>query len=215
MTSNKRALGLSRGRLIAVAGLLAAGALTLTACSDDSGDGGMPGMNHGGSSSSAAAQETTPASFNDADVTFLQGMIPHHQQALEMAELAGTRAADQEIKDLAAQIAKAQDPEITTMTGWLKAWGKPTAMPGMAGMDHSGMSGMMSEADMTELKSAKGTAFDRAFAEMMIEHHNGAIQMAGTEQKTGKNTDAKQLADAIIKAQSTEITQFQTILNRL
>jgi uncharacterized protein (DUF305 family) len=141
-------------------------------------------------------------------------MIPHHQQAVEMAKLADGRASDAEVKDLAGKIEKAQDPEITTMTGWLKSWGKPTTASSMPGMDMSG-DGMMSDKDMKELKGMKGTAFDKMFAQMMIDHHNGAISMARTEQKSGKNADAKKLADDIVTSQSDQVKQLQSILDRL
>lgn len=217
MTSTTRALGRFRSRRAAGVGIVAAGALLLAACGDD-GDGGagMSGMDHGGDSSSSAPAEAGQADeFNDADVTFAQSMIPHHRQAVEMAQLADDRAADPEIKKLAEQIEKAQDPEIKTMTGWLKEWGEPTEMPDMDGMDHPGMSGMMSEEDMKELESAQGAEFDRAFAEMMIEHHEGAIAMAEDEQKNGENADAKKLAGAIVEGQSAEVEKFQDILDRL
>ncbi|MGV9454482.1 DUF305 domain-containing protein [Streptomyces sp. NPDC003635] len=206
-------------RRIAAAGLVTAGALLLAACGDDD----MDGMDHGsdGGSASAAAPDSA-AGFNDADVTFAQMMIPHHEQALEMAELAEGRASDVEVKTLAAQIEKAQDPEIRTMKGWLTAWKQPTAAESTPGMDHgdhgnghSSGDGMMSDADMNELKSMKGAEFDKAFAQMMIEHHNGAIAMAEDEQKNGENSDAKTMAGAIVKGQSAEVKQLQSIVDRL
>jgi uncharacterized protein (DUF305 family) len=155
---------------------------------------------------------------------FAQMMIPHHEQALEMSELADGRASDAEIKSLAADIEKAQDPEIRTMKSWLKAWGKPESagesMPGMdhgsGGMDHgSGMSGMMSDEDMKKLEAAKGTEFDRMFAELMIEHHKGAITMAEDEQKKGRDATAKKLAADVVRTQSAEVEKFEKILDRL
>jgi uncharacterized protein (DUF305 family) len=151
-------------------------------------------------------------------VTFAQMMIPHHEQALEMAKLADGRASDAEIKDLAGKIEQAQDPEIKTMKGWLESWNQPTAMESMPGMDHGtghGGDGMMSDADMEELKAMKGTEFDKIFAEMMIEHHNGAITMAKDEQKNGENADAEKMAGDIAKGQSAEVKQLQSILDRL
>ncbi|MDI3387952.1 DUF305 domain-containing protein [Streptomyces sp. B-S-A8] len=211
-------------RRIALAGVVAAGSLLLAACGNDD---GMDGMDHGSDSTAAASEEPgkdagASADFNDADVAFAQGMIPHHQQAIEMSELAETRASDAEIKKLAGQIKKAQGPEIKTLQGWLKSWGKPTEAD--SGMDHSehggmggmgGMDGMMSEQDMKDLAAAKGAKFDRAFAEMMIEHHNGAITMAEDEKKNGRSADAKKMADAIIKGQSAEVDQFEKILDRI
>ncbi|ELS58507.1 DUF305 domain-containing protein [Streptomyces viridochromogenes] len=211
-------------RRIAVVSTVAAGGLLLAAC----GGNDMEGMAHGsGSSASATAGQTTggnpaPGAFNDADVMFAQMMIPHHEQALVMSELADGGASDAEIKTLAADIEQAQDPEIQTMKSWLKAWGKPESaeesMPGMGhgsgGMDHQ-MSGMMSEEDMKKLKAAKGAEFDRMFAEMMIEHHKGAITMAEDEQKNGRNATAKKLAADVVKTQSAEVEKLEKILDRL
>ncbi|GAA3468387.1 DUF305 domain-containing protein [Nonomuraea roseola] len=187
-----------------------AGALTLlTACG---GDGGT--MAGHGQMSGSAAPATTPAgtpSFNAADVTFAQMMIPHHEQAVEMAELAGPRAADAEIKELAAKIKAAQDPEIQTMKGWLTAWGTSVPTGGM----HHDMPGIMSEQDMKQLEAAKGAAFDRRFAELMIAHHRGAIEMARTERAQGADPGAKELARVIESAQQAEIAQMEKILGRL
>ncbi|MEV1249573.1 DUF305 domain-containing protein [Nonomuraea sp. NPDC050022] len=168
-------------------------------------------------SAQASAQETAQAAatFNDADVMFAQMMIPHHQQAVEMAELAETRASDKEVKELSAKIKAAQDPEIQTMKGWLTDWGKPLPSGGMdQGMGH-GMPGMMSAEDMKKLEDAKGSAFDKRFAELMIAHHNGAIDMARTEQSQGSNPQAKELAKAIETGQQAEVEQMKKILDRL
>jgi uncharacterized protein (DUF305 family) len=193
-----------------LAGIAAFAALALaTACGGSSG-----GMNHGGSSTSASAPAS--ATFNDADVQFAQTMIPHHQQAVEMATLAETKASDPEIKQLAVQIKAEQDPEIKTLTGLLTAWGQPTApagghnMPGMAGMP-----GMMSDQEMASLRAASGKEFDRMFTRMMIAHHTGAIQMARDEQAKGKNPDAKALAATIERTQTAEVAKLQKILDRL
>ncbi|MCQ9133024.1 DUF305 domain-containing protein [Streptomyces hilarionis] len=216
MTAFTRTLHLESTRRIAAVSVVAAGALLLSACGGDGDD--MAGMDHGGSSSSAATTEAGAKSgdFDNADVTFAQMMIPHHEQALEMAKLADGRASDSEIKDLAGKIEQAQDPEITTMKGWLTSWNQPTAMESMPGMDHGSMNtnGMMSHEDMAELKGMKGAEFDKMFAQMMIDHHNGAIAMAKDEQKNGKNADAKTMAGDIVTGQSAEVKQLQSILDR-
>ncbi|MFJ8506948.1 DUF305 domain-containing protein [Streptomyces avermitilis] len=214
-------------RALAAAGTAAVLALTLAACgSGDSKDSSMPGMHHG--SGSAAASSSSPSSspsssgrFNDADVTFAQQMIPHHQQAVEMAELADGRAFDPDVKDLAAAVEKAQGPEISTMRGWLKSWGRPgsSTASGMPGMQHGSggtdMAGMMSDEHMKALKAAQGTAFDKMFAQMMIDHHEGAITMAEDERKNGRNADAKKLAGTVITNQTAEIAKMNRILGRL
>lgn len=217
-------------RRMALVSAVAASGLLLAACGSDD----MDGMEHG-SGSSASATSATPTrsadenraagTFNDADVMFAQMMIPHHEQALEMAELADGRAADTEIKSLVTDIEKAQGPEIQTLKSWLKSWGKRASTEkDMPGMDHgssdmghggSGMSGMMSEEDMQKLEAAKGTAFDRMFAQMMIEHHQGAITMAKDEQKNGRNATAKKLAADVVESQSAEVQKFKKILDRI
>ncbi|KPC71749.1 DUF305 domain-containing protein [Streptomyces sp. NPDC006349] len=221
MSAFKRtALRRKPARRLAAVGVVAVGALLLAACGGSGDD--MSGMDHGSDNSSASTAATGSADragdFNDADVTFAQMMIPHHVQALEMAKLADGRASDPEVKDIAVKIEKAQDPEINTMKDWLKSWNKPTEMESMPGMDHGGSGsgdGMMSDAGMEELKAMKGTEFDKAFAEMMIEHHNGAIAMAKDEQKNGKNADAKKMATDIVKGQSAEVEQLQSVVDRL
>ncbi|MBG0823295.1 DUF305 domain-containing protein [Planomonospora sp. ID91781] len=206
-------------RKLALTAATAAGTMAvLTACGSG-GDDSMVGHDGMTSSASAPAPAATTASvqptadFNDDDVMFAQMMIPHHEQAVEMAKLAETRAADPEIKELAAKIQAAQDPEIAAMTGWLTAWGKATMPEGEHG--GHGMPGMMTEEDMVKLQQAKGAAFDRMFAELMIAHHKGAIEMAKTEQERGVNPAARQLAATIETAQQAEIEQMNKILERL
>ncbi|OLT13895.1 DUF305 domain-containing protein [Actinomadura sp. CNU-125] len=186
-------------------------AVSLAACGgggDDSG-GSMPGHSMSTSSSpSAGGAQAQP--HNQQDVMFAQMMIPHHQQAVEMADLAATRASSPEVKALAAEIKKAQGPEIAQLTGWLKTWGVSAPSPGM---DHGGMDGMMSEQDMQELEQAQGEAFDRAFLTMMIEHHEGAVEMAKTEQASGQFPPAKEMAGSIVTSQSAEIAKMRELLN--
>jgi uncharacterized protein (DUF305 family) len=166
-----------------------------------------------GAPAATTASAQPVAFFNDADVTFAQMMIPHHQQAVEMAQLAETRAGDAEVKELAAKIKAAQDPEIVMLQGWLAAWGK-AEMPTGEHAGH-GMSGMMSEDDMNKLEAAKGAAFDKLFSELMISHHNGAIEMARTQQAQGVNPEAKALAKTIETAQQAEVAQMEKVLDRL
>ncbi|MFI0904570.1 DUF305 domain-containing protein [Streptomyces sioyaensis] len=222
MSSYQRTVRRPLNRRLAAVGVLASGALLLAACGSND---RTSGTDHGSTSAPSAAKKSganpAPGASNDADVTFAQSMIPHHQQAVEMAQLAEGRASDKEIKTLAAAIEKAQGPEITTMRAWLKAWRAPASSAhGMPGMDHGsggmdGMSGMMSAKDMTDLKAAKGRGFDRKFAQMMIGHHNGAITMAKDEQRNGRNATAKKLAGDVIKNQTAEVAKMNKILDRL
>ncbi|MEU8760225.1 DUF305 domain-containing protein [Streptomyces sp. NPDC048659] len=211
-----RSTARTTARKLALTGAVAATGLLLAACSG-SGDS-MNGMDHGAkSSASASASATgsaapgTPGAFNDADVMFAQMMIPHHEQALEMARLADGRAEDAEVKKLVGEIEKAQDPEIRKMRAWLRTWGKPESMGGGG----HGMAGMMSAKDMADLTALKGKAFDRKFAELMIAHHEGAVEMAKTEQRDGADAGAKQVADDVVRTQAAEIAQLKKILERL
>lgn len=168
--------------------------------------------------STGAATETAQATFNDADVEFASNMIPHHGQAIEMAAIAKDRAQNEQVKELAARIEAAQQPEIDTMSAWLLTWGKPVPeQNGMAGMDHGGMatgemSGMMTAEEMNQLHGATGPDFDRMFLTMMIAHHEGAIRMAETEQANGSNPDAVVLAKKIAEDQQAEITTMQGLI---
>lgn len=187
-------------RLVAL--LFAIVALVAACGSDD--DGGAVASDEG---------TTTEAEFNEADVTFAQGMIPHHEQAVEMAVLAGERAESQEVEDLAARIEAAQDPEIETMTGWLEDWGQATEPgDGMDGMEHGGMAGMMTGEQMTMLEDLEGAEFDEQFLEMMAAHHRGAIEMAQTELDEGQFPDALALAEEIVESQTAEIEEIEELL---
>ena len=188
-------------KTLAAAALLLAAPLALAGC------GGNDTDPAGSSSASSTA-------FNDADVTFTQNMIPHHEQAVQMAKLAKDRAQSPAVKELAHKIEAAQGPEIEKMQGWLKTWGQDS----MAGMDHgghggmNGMAGMMDEDDMNMLDQSDAGAFDRMFLKMMIEHHEGAIEMAHTEQVKGENPEAVALAKKIAADQEAEITQMKHLL---
>lgn len=196
-------------RLMSTFVMVAAVSLVAVGCGSSS-DGSMPGMDMDSDATETTTGDASGADFNDADVTFAQGMIPHHRQAVEMAELAGDRAESQEVKDLAADIEAAQDPEIEQMTGWLEEWDQPMEMDGMDSME---MGGMMSEDQMSELEDATGADFDAMFLEMMIEHHEGAIVMAQEQVDDGKNAEAVALAEAIIEAQQDEIETMQGLLD--
>ncbi|MEU0880935.1 DUF305 domain-containing protein [Lentzea sp. NPDC005914] len=158
--------------------------------------------------SACSSTEKPAAPDLKADIAFAQKMVPHHEQALEMAKLVPSRSSDDKVRDLAQRIEKAQDPEITRMNSWLKEWGAPSMQ------DHSGhdMSGMMSGDDMAELEKVTGAEFDQQWLDMMIKHHEGALEMAKTELDQGKDAEAKKLAQAIIDGQQQEITEMKGLL---
>ncbi|MFJ2214068.1 DUF305 domain-containing protein [Streptomyces sp. NPDC101062] len=211
----------ARRRAAAAAAVVSA-VLVLAACggqdastSKHSGHGADPSASASGSTSASASA----SAHNAADVSFAQGMIPHHRQAVEMADLADGRASSAEVRTLASEIKKAQDPEIRTLSGWLTAWGEDVPAkdaPAADGAEHSGhsMAGMMADDEMAELEKASGKAFDTAFLKMMVEHHEGAVEMARTEQSQGTHQGARDMAGAIVTSQTAEITRMKTLLGQ-
>ena len=192
--------------------LAAAAVLTLglAACGADDGSH-MDGSMMGGSSASADAADD----HNQADVMFSTMMVPHHLQAIEMADLVPDRTQDPEVRDLAQRIRGAQQPEVDTMTAWLGSWGA-RPMDGHGGMEghdgHSGMDGMMSEDEMVELGALRGAAFDRRWLEMMVEHHEGAVDMAQAVLRNGRHAGTRVLAGEIIESQQKEIDEMKGYL---
>ena len=160
--------------------------LGLAGCGGNNDAGGMGGMDPSASpmsqmpSASPGSTDTSPsasaaAQFNDFDVMFVQGMIPHHKQAVEMSStLLKKSGISADTTALAKQIQAAQQPEITTMESWLKTWGK-TVDDGMGGMNHGGMGdGMATDAQMKAFDQTKGSAAEKMYLEMMTKHHQGA-----------------------------------------
>jgi uncharacterized protein (DUF305 family) len=196
----------------ALAGLVLAAALTVTGCSGNS------GMTYGASPTPTTGASVV-AAHNTADVMFAQMMVVHHQQAVDMAKLARTRAGSPKVKDLAAKIGAEQGPEIQKMTEWLRAWGgAPMPMPSGAlghGMGQGSVPGMMTAADMSRLEASRGAEFDRMFLTMMIRHHEGAVAMAKTELADGVNPDAKELAQSIVTTQTAEIAEMRELRTTL
>ena len=172
----------------------------------------------GGSSVSDVADKAVDAAkdavgFNDDDVMFAQMMIPHHEQAIEMSDIAldPTVGASDVVKALATRIKGAQDPEIATMKAFLTTW-KMSLTPDSS-MDHSDMmSGMLSADEITKLSTLRGTEFDRAWMTGMIAHHEGAIEMAKDVLKDGTNSAVRTLATAIETAQDSEILEMKELL---
>jgi len=205
---------------------LAAAALAAAALSSCS-TGTQPEVQSATSATTTAAQA---AEHNSADVMFAHMMIPHHEQALELAALVPDRSTNAELQTLAKTIAAEQQPEIDAMNALLTQWdampgmqGMP-GMPGMAdmpghggmgGMGGMGMAGMVDAATMTKLTTLSGQPFDVLWLQSMIAHHQGAIEMAQTEIADGINPDMVNLARNIVTAQQAEIDQMQRMLAEL
>ena len=183
-------------------------ALALTACSNDDNRAAGP-MGHSSGSPSG--------DFNQADVTFIQGMIPHHQQAIDMSDLVlAKEGIHPEVTALAEQIKAAQQPEIDTMIRWLSAWGRDMdAGVGDGGGHHGGEGGIMTEEQMRQLDKADPSEGQRLYLEGMIRHHQGAIQMAETELADGKNIEAINIAKHIAESQQQEIETMQALLTKI
>ena len=206
---------MNRRRTLVAAVLAGTLAITVAACSSTTDD--QPAM--------PMDTSAMPMSGTATEVAFAQSMIPHHQQAIEMADLAlnPDAQASPQVRKLATAIKNAQDPEIQQMTDWLQQWGAPTTMPGasgdMAAMDHGGhdmggmtMSGMMTSEDMPALSRATGTEFDSMWLQMMISHQEGAVVIAEQVKAQSNNPDVTALANQVITAQKQEIDTMKQLL---
>lgn len=177
-----------------------AGVLLLTACGADDQVADVP------------AEAPAAASYNDADVAFLEGMIPHHRQAVEMAEMVPDRTDRPELVDLADDIIASQNEEIETMSGMLADAGvEPPPADGTGGHDAHDMemSGMMSAEQMEELTDLSGEAFDLRFTDMMIRHHQGAVEASEQVLEEGEHPEIAELAEQVIDEQQAEIRRMQ------
>ncbi|MEQ7846968.1 DUF305 domain-containing protein [Nocardioides kribbensis] len=193
--------------------LTAALALTAAACGNDD-------------ASTATSSEVSSTEHNDADVEFASNMLQHHAQALSMVDLTIDRTLDPEVQQLAEQIREAQAPEIETFTDWLTDWDEevPETMRDHVNsghdmddmgdsMDEENMPGMMTSDDMAALEDASDADFQTMWLEMMVEHHEGAIEMAKTEQSDGQYKDAVDLAGDIVTSQSAEVETMKGLLS--
>jgi uncharacterized protein (DUF305 family) len=201
-------------RLIAATIIVGIVTVTLAACGSDDDDSAAD--------DAVATPQDTGASgapadveLNRADVEFSQGMIAHHEQAIEMAEIAldPNVGASAEVVDLATRVQAAQDPEIELMRGWLTAAGEPVSMDSADGHDMSTMEGMMPAGQMDALAAASGAEFDQMWLQMMIAHHEGAVSQSETVKAEGFNPDVLALADRIITSQQAEIAEMQALVS--
>ncbi len=176
----------------------------------------------GSSDDAPAAGSGDPAGHNAADIAFAKQMIPHHAQALAMVDLSMGRELSPELQQLTDDIRDAQTPEIELMADWLQSWGEevPETM-----RDHANahgdteldetmaeMPGMMSPERLSALGDARDRDFEQLWLSMMIEHHEGAIEMASIEVTDGQHADSKALAQSIIDGQTAEIETMKALL---
>ena len=208
---------------------LAIAALSLSGCGSTSAAQAPPAIQPGAPGQSSrvlgANDRHAPPAATAADVAFMQGMIHHHAQALDMTDLLETRSQDPEMKKLALRIHVSQTDEIKMMQRWLVARGQeapdPRAhhiadMPGMEGMDHGVMMpGMLTPVEMARLAAAKGPEFDRLFLEGMIQHHGGALTMVKGLFATpgaGQQSDIFAFASDVEADQQMEIDRMTAML---
>ncbi|MDQ1040489.1 uncharacterized protein (DUF305 family) [Streptomyces sp. V3I8] len=159
------------------------------------------------SAEDAAEQRSDDDTPNSADLDYARMMIEHHQQAIEMTELAPERARSTQVKRLAERISASQGPEVETMEAWLENHGGGGKKSG--GHHHDVMPGMATDTQLKTLRAAKGAAFDELFLKLMITHHNGAITMATDVLSQGNNIQIGEMADDVIAQQTTEISRMR------
>jgi uncharacterized protein (DUF305 family) len=177
---------------------------------------GTPGRTLPPSTTGHAPQQS------QADIEFMQGMIMHHGQAVEMTALIPSHTEDKQVRSLGARISLSQTDEMNFMKRWLRARGEPVsmAMPGMPNMDRDGqpmhaMPGMLTPQQMETLRQAKGAEFDRLFLTGMMQHHNGALVMVRQLFDTpgaGQDADLFDFATDVDNTQRAEIRIMQNIL---
>lgn len=202
-------------RTLTVAGLLA-GALTLTAC----GGGEDPTLSSQAQSGAGDTAQTTE--LTDADVAFVFGMRPHHEQAVDMAEMILAKDPSPQIRTLAEQVRAEQQPEIELLSRMMDRFGADGDADadagghgGHGGGDMAMHGGMMSQEQMSSFEQATGADAERLFLEMMIEHHRGAMEAADAELRDGRDSEARELAESIRASQQAEIEEMQRLLQDL
>jgi uncharacterized protein (DUF305 family) len=200
---------------IAGAGLLA-GTLLLAACSGED-TSTVTGSQASPPAASAQAQQ---ADVNDADIAFVRGMRPHHEQAVEMADIILDKSPRPEIRTLAEQVRDEQQPEIEQLDRMLDHFGVEADSDGGyrghgGGSDMPMHGGMMSQEQMAALHRAEGVEAERMFVESMIEHHRGAVEAADAQLAEGVHRPAREMAESIRASQQAEIQEMQRLLSSL
>ncbi len=194
--------------LLAIIALLAAAVVSLSLNGSDDPKSLNSGSSHSGSSHSGHG--STNENYTGADVMFLQMMIPHHQQAIDISNLAMENSQDSELLKLAQIISRDQAAEITQMKAWLVDAGASEDM----GHSMDGMGGMLNSAELEALAAAKGVEFDRLWLKGMTEHHDGAIHMTQMIEDA-QNPEIKAFGSKVIADQSAQIAQMKEMLKRI
>lgn len=175
----------------------------------NSNNDGFFGMGNGSMMNSD--NSSTAGDITGADIMFLQMMIPHHQQAVDISNLALTKSKDAELLALATAIRDGQADEIVQMKSWLRAAGADIEMGHSM---HGDMGGMLDDADLDALKNSTGSTFDRLWIEGMIGHHDGALHMTNMI-KDADNAMIKKFGEDIVTMQTAQIKQMELMLERI
>ena len=193
-----------RRRAILPAVLAASLLLTAAACSSEP----------AATKPASAASGAPAAGYNDPDVVFLQMMVAHHEQGLEMVRLAADRADRKEVRTLATAVEATQSEELKLMKSWLGTWSKPTTSEAAAHThQHHGAAPATGPKEMAALKKAKGAGFEPAFLSLFMGHQGSAVEMARTEQSKGASPDAKAFAKRVVESRTAQIRQMLLLLN--
>jgi uncharacterized protein (DUF305 family) len=171
---------------------------------------------HAGMSGHGPITVPEGAAYTVADVQFMQGMIAHHAQAIHMSRMAESRGADPRIFKLAQKIDQSQVAEIRIMQGWLLDNGQ--FAPDTSSWRTMTMAGMLTQGQLASLGSAAGGAFDRAFLTLMIQHHEGALQMVEelfATPRAGQEIDVNVFANDVVTVQTAEIGVMRQMLDQL
>jgi uncharacterized protein (DUF305 family) len=152
--------------------------------------------------------------FNDTDVMYLQMMVAHHEQGLQMVRLAGKGAERAEVRTLAQAVEVTQADEVKLMKTWLEGWSKPTTVDHApsAHADHGGLPAT-GPAEMAALRKAKGSKFETTFLTLFVAHQHNAVEMAALELKDGVNAEAKAFADRVKASRTDQIRQMLRLMN--
>jgi len=172
---------------------------------------GMPGMDMG-----PPIVIPKGALYTKADVEFMQGMIAHHAQAVVMSNMAASHGANPQVLKLSNKIDQSQLPEIDIMQKWLRRYNQ--FAPDTASWHHMRMDGMLSDEQLAELDAARGVVFDRAYLQMMIQHHAGALKMVDdlfATPKAAQEVDVGVFANDVVTAQTGEIGIMRRLLTQL
>ena len=213
MTAQRPIAKISIVSLVTSALLLGAPAL---AFAQGGGMSGMAGMNMAGMHMGGEIVIPKDAHYTKADVEFMQGMIAHHAQAIVMSRMAEKNGASPQVLKLSTKIDQSQVPEIKIMQDWLVRNGQTA--PDTSSWHHMMMEGMLTTEQLAELEASRGTAFDRAYLTMMIQHHAGAIKMVDdlfAAPMSGQEVDVSVFANDVLTIQTGEIGIMRRLLTAL